>query len=84
MKVLIKQAKIIDSSSEFNGEKKDVLIIDGKIADISNEIKSIDKKTFEISSNNIHLSKGHSSHTNKYSSSYADIETKETGSSRYA
>jgi len=58
MKVLIKQAKIIDSSSEFNGEKKDVLIIDGKIADISNEIKSIDTKTFEISSNNIHLSKG--------------------------
>ena len=44
MKVLIKQAKIIDSSSEFNGEKKDVLIIDGKISDISNEIKSIDTK----------------------------------------
>ena len=43
MKVLIKQAKIIDSSSEFNGEKKDVLIINGKITEISNEIKPTDK-----------------------------------------
>jgi len=58
MKVLIKQAKIIDSSSEFNGEKKDVLIINGKITEISNEIKPTDKKTVEISSKNIHLSKG--------------------------
>lgn len=58
MKVLIKKAKIIDSSSEFNGEKKDVLIVNGKITDMSNSIKSTDKKTVEISSKNIHLSKG--------------------------
>lgn len=58
MKILIKQAKILDSSSEFNGEIKDVLLINGKISDISNEIKSTDKKTVEISSKNVHLSKG--------------------------
>ena len=58
MKVLIKQAKILDSSSEFHREIKDVLLINGKISDISNEIKSTDKKTIEISSKNVHLSKG--------------------------
>ena len=58
MKVLIKQAKILDSSSEFNGEIKDVLLINGKISDISNEIKSTDKNTVQIRSKNIHLSKG--------------------------
>ena len=58
MKVLIKQAKILDSSSEFHREIKDVLQINGKISDISNEIKSTDKKTIEISSKNVHLSKG--------------------------
>ena len=58
MKVLIKQAKILDSSSEFNGEIKDVLLINGKISDISNEIKSTDKNIVQIRSKNIHLSKG--------------------------
>ena len=58
MKVLIKQAKILDSSSEFNGEIKDVLLINGKISDISNEIKSTDHNTVQIRSKNIHLSKG--------------------------
>ena len=58
MKVLIKQAKILDSSSEFNGEIKDVLLINGKISDISNEIKSTDNNTVQIRSKNIHLSKG--------------------------
>ena len=58
MKVLIKQAKIIDSSSEFNGKIKDVLISNGEITDISDKIKSTDKNTIEISSKNLHISKG--------------------------
>ena len=52
MKVLIKQAKILDSSSEFNGEIKDVLLINGKISDIPNEIKSTDNNTVQIRSKN--------------------------------
>jgi len=58
MKILIKQAKIIDSSSPFNGEKKDVLIHDGTIAKVGNKIVVKDKKTLEIASKNLHLSKG--------------------------
>lgn len=38
MKILIKNAKIIDRSSEFNGMKKDILIDEGKIAEIADTI----------------------------------------------
>lgn len=38
MKILIKQARIIDSSSPFNGEAKDLLVIDGIIAAVADEI----------------------------------------------
>ena len=58
MKILIKQAKIIDSSSKFNGEVKDVLIVNGKIENIGSKLSSSDKKTIEVSSKNLHLSKG--------------------------
>ena len=58
MKILIKQAKIIDSSSPYNGDKKDVLIDDGTIVKIGNKIVVKDKETIEISSKNLHLSKG--------------------------
>ena len=50
MKILIKQAKIIDSSSKFNGEVKDVLIVNGKIENIGSKLSSSDKKTIEVSS----------------------------------
>lgn len=39
MKVLIKQATIISSSSPFNGQKKDILITDGIITSIADSIK---------------------------------------------
>ena len=58
MKILIKQAKIVDSSSPFNGEKKDVLIDEGTIVNIENNIVVKDKETLEIASKNLHLSKG--------------------------
>ena len=38
MTVLIKQATIIDSSSPFNGQKKDILITDGVIFSIADSI----------------------------------------------
>jgi dihydroorotase len=58
MKILIKQAKIIDVSSSFNGQEKDVLIDNGVIVKIGNNITSSDKKTIELSSENLHVSKG--------------------------
>lgn len=58
MKVLIKQAKIIDSSSEYHGEVRDILISNGKIENIAKQIKSSDTKITEISSKNLHISKG--------------------------
>ena len=44
MKILIKQATIISSSSPFNGQLKDILITDGKISKIAD---SINEKTDE-------------------------------------
>lgn len=38
MKVLIKKAHIISSASPFHGQKKDILVIDGKIEKISDNI----------------------------------------------
>ena len=38
MKVLIKQARIISLSSPFNGQSKDILITDGIISSIANDI----------------------------------------------
>ena len=58
MKILIKQAKIIDPSSPFNGQNKDVLIDNGTIVKIGKNIPVKDKGTMEISSKNLHLSKG--------------------------
>ena len=56
MSILIKSAKIIDASSKFNGKTQDILIINGKIQEINNEINFKAKKT--ISFKDLHLSPG--------------------------
>jgi dihydroorotase len=55
--ILIRNAKIIDSNSEYNGQIKDVLIIDGVIKKISNTIL-FDLPFLEIKTENLHLSPG--------------------------
>ncbi len=47
MKVLIKQAHISCSSSPFNGQVKDILIVDGKIEKISEKISEKADETIE-------------------------------------
>lgn len=39
MKVLLKQARVINPSSPFNGQTKDILITDGKIVSISDDCR---------------------------------------------
>ena len=56
MSILIKSAKIIDASSKFNGKTQDILIINGKIQEINNEINSKAKKI--ISLKDLHVSPG--------------------------
>lgn len=57
MKILLKQAKIIDASSTYNKKCKDILIDNGKIIEIQDQIKE-NKKYKVIASNNLHVSKG--------------------------
>lgn len=47
MKLLIKQASIIDSTSQFNGQKKDILIENGRISRIETSISEADAKIIE-------------------------------------
>ena len=56
MKVLIKQAHILDSNSPFNGEKKDILIFDGVIIKISDNIS--EQADELIINDNLHVSVG--------------------------
>lgn len=56
MKVLLKQAKIIDSCSPHNGNVKDILIENGVIIEISDSIDSPDAE--EVSNDNLHVSIG--------------------------
>ena len=58
MKTLLKQAKIIDPTSKFHKKKKDVLIIDGVIKEISSDIENNDKDLLIISSDDLHVSQG--------------------------
>lgn len=56
MNIVIKNATIVDSSSEFNQKKVDIKIENGVIAEITSEINSTD---FEIISlENLHVSSG--------------------------
>ena len=56
MKILIKQATIIDNNSEFNGKTKDVLIENNTIVSIKDSIQDSDAKQIEHS--NLHISTG--------------------------
>ncbi len=56
MKILIKQAKIINSTSPFNGDTKDILIENGLIAAIKQSIDDPEAK--EISGDDLHVSLG--------------------------
>ncbi len=46
-KILIKQVTIVDTNSPFNGLKKDVLIVDGKVSEIADAIKKSTDKIYE-------------------------------------
>lgn len=56
MKVLIKQARIISSSSPFHGQVKDILIEDGLIKQVSDSIS--DDSAQVIGQQNLHVSIG--------------------------
>ena len=55
--ILIKDVKIIDSQSQYNGTKKDILIKDGFIKEIGANIKLTDP-FFETNLPNLHVSPG--------------------------
>lgn len=57
MKLLLKSATIIDSSSKYHKKKVDILIINGIIEKIGSSIKAEDVDK-EISLKNLHVSKG--------------------------
>lgn len=56
MRILLKSVKIVDSSSEFNGQTKDILIENGIIQQIADNIGSVTGQT--ISGDNLHVSAG--------------------------
>ena len=57
MKLLLKSATIIDSSSSFHQQKKDILIDNGLITKIANSIKNT-PNCKEIKLDNLHISQG--------------------------
>ncbi len=57
MKILIKNAVIIDETSEYNGTKNDVLIQNGIIKEIASTIDSAENIK-EINLENLHISQG--------------------------
>ncbi len=56
MRILLKSVKIVDSSSEYNGQTKDILIENGIILQIANDIESNANQT--ISGKNLYVSAG--------------------------
>ena len=56
MSILIKSATIVDSKSNLNFKKKDILIKNGVIADIADSIDT--ESNDEISFENLHISRG--------------------------
>lgn len=57
MEVLIKSAKVVDPNSPQNGKTVDILIKNGKIAEIAKKITPA-KKVTEFSAGNLHVSPG--------------------------
>lgn len=56
MKILIKNAKIIDPTSSHHGKRLDLLVIDGTISKIATELT--DSDAIEVTSNDLHVSMG--------------------------
>ncbi len=56
MKILIKSAKIIDETSSFHNQRKDIFIVDGIIKKIGSSLKTVTDR--EITNNNLHVSRG--------------------------
>lgn len=56
MRILLKSVKIIDNSSEFNGQAKDILIENGVIQQIATTIEEVADEI--ISGKNLHVSAG--------------------------
>ena len=79
MKILIKQAKIIDSSSKHNNKICDILINNNKIEKIAKKIK-IDSDTKIYKNENLHVSKGwFDMHVNFGQPGFEQRETIENG-----
>ncbi|MEO6882645.1 MAG: dihydroorotase [Bacteroidia bacterium] len=57
MKTLLRNAKIVDSESDYNGKTKDILIEGGKIISIGTAIKA-DKNMQVVEAENLHVSIG--------------------------
>lgn len=57
MKLIIREAKIIDSQSPFHNKKADILIVDGFIKKIAPSIQN-EEKIEEIKRPNLHVSQG--------------------------
>ncbi|WP_348798606.1 dihydroorotase [Flavobacterium adhaerens] len=57
MKIIIRNAKIIDSKSSFNNKTVDLLIVDGFIKQIGTELSNTDNVQ-EIKLDNLHISQG--------------------------
>ncbi len=56
MKILIKQAKVVDQSSQWNQKKVDILVDNGLISKISENIE--DAEAMQITDDNLHVSNG--------------------------
>ena len=56
MKILIKQAKILNPTSEYHGKTQDILIIEGRITEISTSISHPEAQ--EITGDDLHISTG--------------------------
>jgi dihydroorotase len=56
MKILIKNAKIIDQTSSHSGKRMDILVVDGQLLKIDNKIEDAD--AIQIESTDLHVSMG--------------------------
>jgi dihydroorotase len=56
MKILIKNAKIIDQTSSHSGKRMDILVVEGQIVKIAAKIE--DNDAIQIESTDLHVSMG--------------------------
>ncbi len=79
MEILLRSARIVDSGSPFHNRLKDILISDGKIKKIGNQLSNPSKAT-EVTADNLHVSIGwFCLHTFLADPGYEQKETVETG-----